>query len=99
MARRRKSKTGKWLVTVALVAALGGGAYWWAASSNRPAPSISTGKAPAAAARSANPKKPTARVQETRSAASPARPVAPASMPVDRVKKTTVPRPAIPIGG
>jgi len=99
MARRRKSRTGKWLVTGALAALLAGGGYWWVASSNRPIPSISKSGPASATSRTASPAKQPARAQETRRATSAARPVAPASMPVDRVKKNTVPRPAIPIGG
>lgn len=86
-------------MTGALVAALGGGAWWWVASSNRPAPSLTRIDRPALAKPATNSAKPSARSPETRRTATSARPVAPASMPVDRTRKIAAPRPSAAVGG
>lgn len=104
MARRRKSKTGKWIVTGALTAALAGGAYLWLGDNAARRLHDAGLKPPAKNERPAEKKaaRPPAKIQR---AALPKptvkqgpKPVAPAAMPVDRPRKAAVPRPALAVG-
>ncbi|MBL0936942.1 MAG: hypothetical protein IBJ07_19555 [Rhizobiaceae bacterium] len=105
MARRRKSKSGKWIVTGALTAALAGGAYLWLGDDaarrlhdaglkppvkiERPAEKKAVRPPPVKVQRAAVPKQ---------SVKQGPKPVAPAAMPVDRPRKAAVPRPSLAVG-
>jgi hypothetical protein len=104
MARRRKSKTGKWLVTGALTAVLAGGAYLWlgddAARRLHDAGQKSSVKTERPVEKKAA--RPPAKVQRAAlpkaSIKQGPKPVAPVSMPADRPRKAAVPRPSLAIG-
>jgi hypothetical protein len=104
MARRRKSKSAKWIVTGALTAALAGGAYLWLGDDAARRLHDAAQRPPAKIERPAEKKavRPPAKVQRAAlpkaSVKQGPKPVAPVSMPVDRPRKAAVPRPSLAVG-
>ncbi|MDF1600698.1 hypothetical protein PZ895_13085 [Mesorhizobium sp. YIM 152430] len=103
MARRRKSKSGKWIVTGALTAALAGGAYLWLGDDAARRLHDAAQNPPVKIERPIEKKavRPPAKVQRAAlpkaSVRQGAKPVAPAAMPVDRPRKIAVPRPSLAV--
>jgi hypothetical protein len=104
MARRRKSKTRKWIVTGVLTAALAGGAYLWLGDGAARRLHDAAQKPPVKIERPTE-KKVVRRPAKVQRAALPKatvnkgqKPVAPVSMPFDRPRKAAIPRPSQTVG-